>query len=617
MLVVELLTPALLDLLAGPAARQGVRYLDMAACYRTDKQVAALRTRGFSWLNYADCQPVFEEQVAELRTRLAAAWGRAAAGSAPGLAGAAEFVATPRQQEQFTACLQAAAHRALERTAFLLARLPELPGPVQYLPADGFWRALALLPQAPPLTVPLWWQRWLAVREAGSAWGLWLRQYHSAAVRLLVRRCGLRRARPRPVFPQPTLFFVHQDICYGNKLFVKNHLYAEATASELHPRRIAHLFLERPDPRSRRYLRLIGSPAIVPTELRYRRPAAMFARALGWLRRARRVLASAAGSDGAGARVMLQLAGDLLQYEEYLALFPRARRAVADYDLVFPRALGLALNRAGIPCVGIQERTAVSRYYHQFMVFDHYFIWGDYDEQLLRRAGRHAIGSVYPLGPPRADLVYDEVRSRRELPGYVVPPQRCLIAVFDNHAAPGAIADGFRGRVSFHSLGEFYAGILRVARACPEACFVFKGKFTEWTWPGPLEATGEALQAQANVRFETRLRRCPPYRLAARAALTIVQHTSVGEEALAAGRRVLFFDNERFLRWHEHPLLRAGVVVETAEELIAAVKRGLAADAGPAWTEPLQELYGGRNNGTTRARVRAALTGIGREVSAS
>ncbi len=428
-------------------------------------------------------------------------------------------------------------------------------------------------------------------------------------LRRLLARQETSPAVPAAAADAEALFLVHKDIHYG-RLFTKNLYYDEQAESPLHPRRLFHLFVEPPDRLSERYCRMQGIPHARLDRLRRaprppveqqqaeRETARMLC--LGW--RDWR-----AGQPASLLLTLLKLQQQVQLTAGVLAMFPAARLALVDYDLVLAPAVNAALAARGIITLAAQERGhIVFLRQPQLFAFDHYAVWGRAQELFAREQGGCSIGAYHHLGIPRSDAIL--ATAARPCPKYeLIRRQRRLVVALDWHSSSTPYDMGSAGYPSISRNNRaFYTALLRLARAFPGCHFVVKGKNTDFVRQDYYRELLASLTALPNFSIESQLRAYRPATMMAQADLVIACHTSLAEEALACGKPAVLYNPFAYPPAEQDAFAAAGIVAHSDAELQDLLTRWQAGDwPAPAALAALrQEFYGGEAGGAVAAELR-------------
>lgn len=340
------------------------------------------------------------------------------------------------------------------------------------------------------------------------------------------------------------VYFPHVGIYYGS-LFKKDQFYSENPRSPFHPTRTLHLSLgEKNDPvmkPSREFYEANGIPYADITDLPWDRQA-LKRDLLSFLAVTGPTLLRDALRYGFWYAVnALFLYASVRKHCLIFSRFKRLRVALAGYDYVFPRDLCLALSLLGVKTCASQERFIHSFWPDSFYLFDLYFTTG---EVVARRGLRNnSIGTVIPAGPVRMDLLHEFAQHPVPNPKYDrLKAEKTLVMALDFTVPRDDIDEAERLAAKLAHTRSFYADLIRLAREFPTLHIVIKGKdLYPYSSPCIADLVREIGEV-GNIEIELELEKISPYYIAEKADFTIACHTSLGDELLAAGRKVIFYD---------------------------------------------------------------------------
>ena len=515
---------------------------------------------------------------------------------------AADYGIDERGRTQFSCAVWSELSAMLRETICdyeLIAQIKEPGQRVRYFPANNNW----------------WWlgSRWRAAGveidrvtvACNACREFW--EISTTIVHSLCRALWLY-IRPMPVgqnHPQghKVAFFPHANVYYGRPaIYTKNYLYTADEKSPLHPHRLLHIFFEPLDRLSKRYLRLLGSQWLaagdVPATKRYCRNF--------WRLHTRGLLALARGLSNPETRrpawLVHKMATQLLIHDNLFSTLPGLKLGIAYYDILFPKLALVAMRHHGIISLAVQERphTMHALPNECRLGFDCYGVLSEDNVEDCRENGEFCVQRYFIAGSWRAGKI--QAAADRGLRWRQQFAERWLVIVYDTFPPADSIEDGERNSLWLQGYWKFYQALNTVARELPETRFILMPKMMDRVENARRYGRFKEYLELPNLTIADRRRYYPTYVTAA-AADAIIAHcrTSIGDEALMAGKPVLFFENEGFHRAHDHPNWLNGIVVETAEELLPRLrtvlsspvdisKRQAAAAAATAGNDRLKEL---------------------------
>jgi hypothetical protein len=116
-------------------------------------------------------------------------------------------------------------------------------------------------------------------------------------------------------------------------------------------------------------------------------------------------------------------------------------------------------------------------------------------------------------------------------------------------------------------LAEFYSVLIRLAREFQELYFVVKPKTLRIFELDFYKKMENKINGMKNLEVISDLKKYNPYKMAALADLIIGKHNSLLEEALCVGKKVIFYDNDKYLQSTNNVLNEINVIEDTYEGL--------------------------------------------------
>lgn len=380
------------------------------------------------------------------------------------------------------------------------------------------------------------------------------------------------------------LFFPHKGIHYGN-LFRKDQYYSPDLNSPFHPSKILHLALgESPNERgiSDAYYDQHGFPhadlnAMASANLRH---WTLDYAAILW--QYRRQLANQRGGIAAIVFYFTRYC-QLRFYLTALDHLPQARIALVGYDILFPPILAIALSMRGVITVATQERFITPFQKVYCLILDYYFTISARVCRFLNEHPRTAkVSHCEPIGPVRAEQILVHQPPFPEKYANI-KRERFLILALDFHSEPTALGNARLMANNWKGNKRFYLDMVRLAIDFPEAYFVIKGKDTAACTLPVMQDVMAVIEALPNISIEAELETYSPYLMAAMADFAIACHTSLGDEMLAVGKPVIFYDPAAVIagfKYANYP-----VVANTYEEVRSRVADFV---SGEPFMEPSQ-----------------------------
>jgi hypothetical protein len=352
------------------------------------------------------------------------------------------------------------------------------------------------------------------------------------------------------VSSREVLFFPHQGVAYGS-LFLKNHFYSDDPGNPFHPSNILHIEYGLngvPDTERQQIFSYYRKHRIPFVQLVKEKRKGLLRQYLLFLLRHTPV------GDWVRPEVCLRhlavwrLYKDFSMYYAFVGRLKNAKIALIGYDTLFPKALSLALSTRGIVTAAAQERFIQPFFRKRSVLLDHYFINGEVIRKQLISSGTSFVQTVHTVGPVRADSIH-RFKSEFSSTGPGCEPYRSiktkyrLVVAFDYFSVPDEIGNCSEPIINWENNKAFYQDLMKLSIAVPDIYIVIRGKDTTWcSLPAFADLYGlisELPNIEVHKDFDSLYH---SQRLVAQADLVIAKHTSIGDEALAAGVPVLFYD---------------------------------------------------------------------------
>jgi len=340
------------------------------------------------------------------------------------------------------------------------------------------------------------------------------------------------------------IYFPHQGIFYSD-LFTKDHFYSDDADSPLHKSRILHISLGEKNAQymaeNYEYYKKNGIPYMDLYEIEYDAKGVR-KKVIDLLYRLKtKLLSDMARYSFWYIMYALYLYATVERYSAICSRFKNLKVALAGYDHLFPRYLSMALALLDCKVCATQERLIFAFWPDNYYMFDYYFVAG-------RAAKEEGLKTSYidhciPVGMVREDKLYEYEKIRVYDEKYdTIKERKKLILALDYHMPDDEIEDANRQAAKIHHTRQFYGDLMRLARSYPSLHIVIKGKMSDLYKSPFIEDLVKEINSIDNIEIELDLKRYNPYFISEKADLTIACHTSLADELMAAGRKVIFYE---------------------------------------------------------------------------
>lgn len=412
------------------------------------------------------------------------------------------------------------------------------------------------------------------------------------------------------------LFFPHWGLSYGN-LYRKDHFYSDDPSSPLHPDNICHIETDAGVPATSGLKGSAENPCFV-------RPmgfAAKLLHAKNFIQHAwrvkRDVLPILRPGNLGFLIAILRIYAQVQHFRAELRDFTSAEVALIGYDVLFPKALAIALEMQDIKSVACEERT-LNADVGLSLIADTFLCSAPYFIERYKRNRSAVVDTFLPVGMARVDYLVQAMGTRpvKKSPSGAANNGRKLVIALDYHSFRNPEENRWAFVSNWRANRQFLEDILRLARATPDSDFVLRGKNVDWMDLPAFQDIVEQVNQASNVTVNRDYAEYNvSYKLCAQADLVICRYTSLGMECLAAGIPVLFFDylpNSQRLISEIFDFEGSDCLVLRYEDLETQASRILQSGGvnRPEDEEIRDRMFGGLNDGKARARILSTVLQI-------
>jgi hypothetical protein len=227
-----------------------------------------------------------------------------------------------------------------------------------------------------------------------------------------------------------------------------------------------------------------------------------------------------------------------------LEQFPSLKIVLAGHDILFPTQLALACRVKKIKTVSVQERMLPLWFFSPFLL-DHYFIYGPPSKKILEERFKSLIKNIYEIGPIRLGKHYECIEKSHEYKKKL-PDYKFRVLVLDWHSEYDFYQNGRCVVNNWRNNIKFYQDILSLCESFPQAHFMIKGKNYDFINIPYFSDVVNQIEEASNCMLVKDYKKWTPYTSVAVTDIAIARHTSLGDEMLALGKPVIFYENVRF-----------------------------------------------------------------------
>ena len=332
------------------------------------------------------------------------------------------------------------------------------------------------------------------------------------------------------------LYFPHQSIFYGD-LFVKDNFYSEEIDSSFHPSNILHIELE--------------NITITNDQLKYYKDKDISTMMFPKLeaRKLYKYLIYILSEIGL-KKMLLFLRKDFILFCVFLLnaitflstkdLIKKnfnAKIVLVGYDILFPKILSLAFESLKIRTIATQERFMPTFFSHFSFSIDTYLCNSQLVFDTIKTSNDKFVNNLIPCGQIRSDTLINYKKNITN------KNERFTIVAFDYESNSDFDSNRLRVCGNWSQNIIFYKDLCSLAEEFPQVDIIIRGKNANWISIPFFKDVLNMINATSNVWIDedySKLNR--QYKLASRSDLVIAKYTSIGDEVMALGKRVIYYD---------------------------------------------------------------------------
>jgi hypothetical protein len=332
------------------------------------------------------------------------------------------------------------------------------------------------------------------------------------------------------------LFFPHKSIFYGD-LYLKSYFYSVDTASVFHPSNILHVELESvtiTDGQHKYYENNNITTVTLPAE-GVKKMYSYLVRIIAQIG-AKRVFCFLR-KDFPLFIALLRNGVRFLSAREIIKENYNAKLALVGYDILFPITLSLALESLKIRTVSVQERFLPTFFSNYPFLIDTYLCDSRLVCKAIDKSNDKFVNSCLPCGQIRSDILINYQKN------ITSKNKRFTIVAFDYHSESNFDDNRLSVLINWKANANFYKDLCNLAEAFPQVDIIIRGKNTDWTKISYFKNVLNKVNRIPNIWIDEDYSKLnKQYELASRSDLVIAKHSSIGDEIIATGKRVIYYD---------------------------------------------------------------------------
>jgi hypothetical protein len=224
------------------------------------------------------------------------------------------------------------------------------------------------------------------------------------------------------------------------------------------------------------------------------------------------------------------------RFRHSIELYKNAKIALVGYEMLFPKALALALESFNIKTIACSERFLVPYINNQTFILDTLLSVSESSSTIIKNSDRFVINNIYPVGQARTDHFFDKSFSK--------PQDKKNVVILDYHIELNSIEEKFKLITNWKNDINFRNEILFLAEYYQDINFTFRGKNADWYYNKAHSHVKLRADKLSNVNVDTdySLDHWKSYHLCSSADLIIARPTSLAEECVSMGLNVIVCD---------------------------------------------------------------------------
>ena len=262
---------------------------------------------------------------------------------------------------------------------------------------------------------------------------------------------------------------------------------------------------------------------------------------------------------------ILKFIYSLVPYKIIMNQFKFLKLIYFHYDILVPNEFLLACHLNSIKTVTSQERP-ISYTWEVGLIYDHYFLVGQgFKAKLIKR--HYSIGCYHVIGMPRSDYIKEPSNKSGYSRILDIKQSFTLVVCYIQHMLDDFHAGLESDICSEKNNLEYVFALFELAKEFPDLYFVLKPKQLKiFTRSASLEVENSIMKIP-NLEMIRDLRRYNPYVLSHLADIVIGKYSSILDESFCVGKKVIIFDNDKWIQSTDYALNEIDIIEDGYEGL--------------------------------------------------
>jgi len=391
-------------------------------------------------------------------------------------------------------------------------------------------------------------------------------------------------------------FVPHAGMKYG-EFFKKTYLFEDNQKSILHKDNLLILAFNDFDPISERYCRLykipFGNISTRPMKLEI---VFFIFKYIITGKLIRYIIGNLNFKNLSATLIIIKRFIMLSYFLKNIDNYPKLKLIYFHYDIHANSTFVLACYLKKIITVSAQERP-ISSIWGNKLIFDHYLLSGSFFEKIYNNRGS-VIGKYHVIGLPRSSNIKLS-KLEHNFDKIIKIKNKYTLSVCYDIFPLSFFQEGLESETpSKKSIKDFYKALIKLSKDYPNIFFVVRPKSVHLLQEKFFRKIISEINLIDNIKILSDLIKYNSYSLAYLADIIIGKHSTILEEAFAFGKKVIFYDSEKYLKNSGYIYNKSNLVVHNYKSLSDRIKSFTTNDKSQAIDEnqTLKNNYFYHNN---------------------
>ena len=263
--------------------------------------------------------------------------------------------------------------------------------------------------------------------------------------------------------------------------------------------------------------------------------------------------------------IAIEITTKLEKQIQLLSQFDQLKLIYIHYDVLFPQDFLLACHIKGIETISMQERP-IQYLYFPFIFFDHYLINGIGFDKKLKKNG-YIYKKSHVVGLPRSTLFNRSEKENLSKYKKIKESYNLVLCFGLSPISDFKVGDYGEDGTSMKSTLLFLDTIYKLSKDFNDSYFIIKFKMNDFLKDIKSHSIIKQINNSINIEIVNNLSEFNSYEIGSLSNIIIGKQTSIMEEALSIGKKVIFYDNEKYLQAYDYPLNKIDIVVSNYDQL--------------------------------------------------